>query len=113
MQGTFERQQPRLVHQRQQLHAKSRLQSRVLEQLIEHLTRLSATLELHHHRNAIAVRRVANVGADVGDDALVDQLGHALNEQRFVDLEGQLSDVDLRPVGVGPRSLRWYGHAAH
>ena len=113
LQGALERQQPRLlVHQGQQLHAEGRLQRGVLEQLVEHLARLGVALQFDDDGDAVAVGRVADV-ADVGDDALGDQLGHALDEQRLVDLEGQLGDVDLHPLGVGPRNRLDLGHAAH
>src|SRR5580692_4896287 len=56
---------------------------------------LGATLEADDDAHAVAVGLVAElVSGDVGDDALVDELGDALDELGLVDLVGDLSDDD-------------------
>ena len=87
------------------------MQGGVFEELVQHLARLSVALQFNDDRDAVAVRRIAQVG-DVVDDALGHQFGHTLDEHGLVDLVGQLGDVDLHPVGMA-RVWLDIGHAAH
>src|SRR5690606_1935595 len=64
----------------------------------EYLEGLGAALEFYDQGDASAIRFVTDVG-DVVQDALVHQLGHALNESGLVDLEGDFGDADTLPAG--------------
>jgi len=81
----------------------------MLIELVEHLARLGVALQFDDDGDAVAVGTIAQVG-DVGNDALVDQLGDALDEQRLVDLVGQFGDVDLHPARRAARHRLDVGH---
>ena len=76
-------------------HGEALLHLGVLVELVEDDLRFGAALEADDDAHAVAVGLVAElVAGDVGDDAVVDQLGDALDELRLVDLVGNLGDDD-------------------
>jgi len=77
----------------QQNHAEAFLHRGVLEELVEHDLRFGAALEFDHDAHAVAIAFVANVG-DVVDGLLVDEIGDALDEARFIHLVRNLGDDD-------------------
>ena len=79
----------------QEDHAEGLLHLGVLVELVEDDLVLGAALEADDDAHAVAVGLVAEfVAGDVGDDAVVDQLGDALDELGLVDLVGDLGDDD-------------------
>ena len=79
------------VDERQHVRAEARLKGRVLEELLHDRVRRAVALHLHHDPHAISVAFVANV-ANVADLLRPDELRHALDQRRLVDLVGQLGD---------------------
>ena len=77
----------------QEDHAEALLHRGVLEELVEHDLRLASALELDDDAHAVAVALVADV-ADLVDDLVVHQLGHALDEPRLVHLVRDLGNDD-------------------
>ena len=79
----------------QEDHGEGLLHLGVLVELVEDDLVLGPALEADDDAHAVAVGLVAElVAGDVGDDALVDELGDALNELGLVDLVGDLVDDD-------------------
>ena len=79
----------------QEDHGEGLLHLGVLVELVEDDLVLGAALEADDDAHAVAVGLVAElVAGDVGDDALVDELGDALDELGLVDLVGDLGDDD-------------------
>ena len=79
----------------QEDHAEGFLHLGVLVELVEDDLVLGAALEADDDAHAVAVGLVAElVAGDVGDDAVVDQFGDALDELGLVDLVGDLGDDD-------------------
>ena len=79
----------------QEDHREGVLHLGVLVELVEDDLVLGAALEADVDAHAVAVGLVAElVAGDVGDDALVDELGDALDEAGLVDLVGNLGDDD-------------------
>ncbi len=79
----------------QEDHGEGLLHGGVLVELVEDDLVLGSTLEADDDAHAVAVGLVAElVASDVGDDALVDELGDALDEAGFVDLVRDLGDDD-------------------
>ena len=67
----------------------------MLVELVEDDLVLGSALEADDDAHAVAVGLVAElVAGDVGDDAVVDELGDALDELGLVDLVGDLGDDD-------------------
>src|SRR5829696_7686059 len=95
------------VYERHQVHAEALLHLGVLVEVVQHDLGHRLALELDDDAHPVAVGLVAQVG-DVGELAVLDQLGDLLQEVALVDLVGDLGDHDLGPVtlyllGVGPR----------
>ena len=87
----------------------------MLVQLVEDDLVLGAALQADDDPHAVAVGFVTElVAGDVGDDALVDELGDALDELRLVDLIGDLGDDDRLPAAgdVLDRALGAHHEAA-
>ncbi len=79
----------------QEDHGEGVLHLGVLVELVEDDLVLGAALEADVDAHAVAVGFVAElVAGDVGDDALVDEVGDAFDEPGFVDLVGDLGDDD-------------------
>ena len=79
----------------QEDHGEGLLHLGVLVELVEDDLVLGTALEADVDAHAVAVGLVAElVAGDVGDDALVDELGDALHELGLVDLVGDLVDDD-------------------
>jgi len=97
------------VDQGQHLHAKRALQGRVLVELVDHLARLRAALELDHHADPAPIGFVTQV-RDRVDPILAHKLGDALDQRGFVDHVRQLGDHDPLPGGVHVLDV---GDAAH
>ena len=94
LQSALDRQQARLaIHQRQQLHAKGGLQRGVFVQLVEHLVRLRAALQLDDDAHPAPVGFIAQVG-DIVQPPFARQLGDALDQAGLVELVGDLGDDD-------------------
>ncbi len=94
LERALEAEQPGLaVDQGQHVDAEGGLQRRVLEELVEHLARGRAPLELDDDVHPLAVRLVAQV-ADVGDAALAHQLRDAFEQGGLVELVGDRGDDD-------------------
>src|SRR4026209_3044649 len=90
----FEIQDARLaVDDRQVDDPERRLHRRQLVQLVQYDLRNGVALELNHDSHSGAIRFVAQVGNAL-DLLLVDQLGNALDQTGFVDLEGDFRDND-------------------
>ena len=88
----------RTVDQRQHYRSKRGLHLSVLVELIHHDFRICVALQLDHHTHAIAIRLVTQVG-DVGDLLSPHELRYLFNESRFIDLERDLSNDNLRLAG--------------
>ena len=79
----------------QEDHAEGFLHLGVLVELVEDDLVLGSALEADDDAHAVAVGLVAEfVAGDVGDDAVVDEFGDALDELGLVDLVGDLGDDD-------------------
>ncbi len=79
----------------QEDHGEGFLHLGVFVELVEDDLVLGAALEADDDAHAVAVGLIAElVAGDVGDDALVDELGDALDESGLVDLVGDLGDDD-------------------
>ena len=79
----------------QEDHGERLLHLGVLVELVEDDLVLGTALEADVDAHAVTVGLVAElVACDVGDDALVDELGDALHELGLVDLVGDLVDDD-------------------
>ena len=79
----------------QEDHGEGLLHLGVLVELVEDDLVLGSALEADDDAHAVAVGLVAElVAGDVGDDALVDEVGDALDELGLVDLVGDLGDDD-------------------
>src|SRR5215212_566717 len=95
------------VHKRHQVHAEALLHLGVLVEVVQHDLGHRLALELDDDAHTVAVGLVSQVG-DVGELAVLDQLGDLLQEVALVHLVRDLGDHDLGPVplyllGVGPR----------
>ena len=101
------------IHKRQHVGAEVALQRGELEQVVQNHLRVSVAAQLHNDPHAIAITFIANVG-DALKLLVVDHLGDALNQRRFVGLIGQLRDDHGIAIGA-PRSLDRFdvGHSAH
>ncbi len=95
LQRVRQRQRARLtVDDGQHDHSERLLELRVLVEIVQNHFRLLAALDLDNDAHAVAVRFVADVG-DALDFLVLHQFRDALNNPRFVDLEGNLGDDDL------------------
>src|SRR5215213_1490150 len=95
------------VHKRHQVHAEALLHLGVLVEVVQHDLGHRLAFELDDDAHPVAVGLVSQVG-DVGELAVLDQLGDLLQEVALVHLVRDLGDHDLDPVplyllGVGPR----------
>ncbi len=77
------------VHQRQHDHAKRRLQLRVFKQLLQDEFGIRFLAQLEHDAHAFAVRLVADV-VNTLNFFIADQIRHAFDQRRLVDLIGDL-----------------------
>ena len=75
-------------------HAERLLELRMLVEIVQDHFRLLAALQLNDNPHAIAVGLIADVG-DALDFLVLHEFSDALNDPRFVDLEGNLRDDDL------------------
>ena len=98
--GIRQRQLPRLaVDHREEDHGEALLHLRVLVELVQHDLRFGAALQPDHDAHAVAVALVAElIARDVGDHAVVHQVGDALDELHLVYLVGNLGDHDGLPA---------------
>ena len=81
----------------------------VFVQQIEHDLRVGVLLDLDDDAHARAARLVADV-ADAVDALGLDEVDHIFQQQRAVDLIGQLSDDDARPPALF-LEMRFRAHA--
>src|SRR5215212_11530957 len=87
------------VYERHQVHAEALLHLGVLVEVVQHDLGHRLALELDDDAHPVAVGLVAQVG-DVGELALLDELGNLLQQVALVDLVGDLGDHDLGPVAL-------------
>ena len=86
-----------VVHQRQHDNAEAGLQSRLLEQIVQHDLRIGVLFQLDDHTHTVAVGLIPEDGNAV--QALVlHLLGNVLDELTLVDLIGKLGNDDPHPV---------------
>ena len=86
-----------VVHQRQHDNAEAGLQSRLLEQIVQHDLRIGVLFQLDDHTHTVAVGLVPEVGNAV--QALVLHLfGNVLDELTLIDLIRKLGDDNPHPV---------------
>ena len=86
-----------VIHQRQHDNAEAGLQSRLLEQIVQHDLRIGVLFQLDDHTHTVAVGLIPEVGNAV--QALVlHLLGNVLDELTLIDLIGKLGNDDPHPV---------------
>ena len=94
-----------VVHQRQHDDTEAGLQSRLLEQIVQHDLGVGVLFQLDDHTHTVAVGLISEVGNAV--QALVlHLLGDVLDELALVDLIGKLGDDDPHPVPCSSNSVR-------
>ena len=98
LQRTLQRKQARhAIHQRQQLHAESRLQGGVLVQLIQYFFGLGAAFQFNDDAHAAPVGFISQIG-DAIDPLAARQVGDALEQAGFVQLVGDFGNHDPVPA---------------
>jgi len=83
------------VYEREQVYAESRLQRRLLVELVEYDVALRVATQFDHDAHPIAIRFVPKIG-DTIDLACTYQVSDPLQERRLVDHVGDLGDNDPR-----------------
>ncbi len=81
------------VDQGQQLHAKGRLQHRVLVQPVENFLRLGTTFQFDENAHPVAITFIAQV-RDFIELARTDEFGNLFNQARFIHLIWNFSNDD-------------------
>lgn len=86
-----------VVHQRQHDNAEAGLQSRLLEQIVQHDLRIGVLFQLDDNAHTVAVGLVPKVGNAV-QTLVLHLLGNVLDELALVDLIRKLGDDNPHPV---------------